>query len=52
MAHPNGLHEAILNGDAKKARATTEAALAAGLTPSFGLLSGMKRFMDPSRLSA
>ena len=33
MAHLNELYDAILNGDAKKAHATTAEALAAGAAP-------------------
>jgi methanogenic corrinoid protein MtbC1 len=46
MAHPNGLYEAILNGDAKKAHATTEAALAAGVAPMDLIQESMVPAMD------
>ena len=42
----NSLHDAILNGDAKAAKATTEAALAAGVEPMALVQSYMMPAMD------
>jgi methanogenic corrinoid protein MtbC1 len=33
LAHSNELHDAILNGDAKKAHTATQAAIDAGIAP-------------------
>lgn len=46
MAKLNDLYDSILNGDAKKARATTEAALAAGALPMDLIQQSMVPAMD------
>jgi 5-methyltetrahydrofolate--homocysteine methyltransferase len=46
MAQLKDLYDAILNGDAKKARATTEAALAAGVGPMELIQESMVPAMD------
>jgi len=46
MAHSKDLYDAILNGDAKKARATTETALAAGAPPMELIQESMVPAMD------
>jgi len=46
MAQSKDLYDAILNGDAKKARATTETALAAGVAPMELIQESMVPAMD------
>ena len=46
MAQSKELYDAILNGDAKKAHAATEAALAAGVVPLQLISESMVPAMD------